>query len=222
MSNALSLEKKQTILIVDDTPDNLMLQSALLSPSRSARRIMMTRVATQLNLRNARQQNRQPYPPHAALHSRADTPAAVVQASADDVDLRFKSVPLHDIGKAGVPDRILLKPDKLDDEEFAIMKLHTVYGRDAILQMEKYLGGSNEFLRVAREIAYSHQEKWDGSGYPEGLRHEQAMAVMREGRGTHFDFDILDAPPWKSRHCLRRLHSSSVMMRHFERSASTR
>jgi len=87
----------------------------------------------------------------------------------ENIDLLYKSAPLHDIGKVGVPDRILLKPGKLDDEEFAIMKLHTVYGRDAILSVEKHLGESNDFLRFAREIAHSHQEKWDGSGYPEGL-----------------------------------------------------
>lgn len=87
----------------------------------------------------------------------------------ENIDLLYKSAPLHDIGKVGVPDRILLKPGKLDDEEWTIMKLHTVYGRDAILAVEKHLGETTDFLRFAREIAYSHQEKWDGSGYPEGL-----------------------------------------------------
>jgi len=89
-----------------------------------------------------------------------------------NIDLLFKSAPLHDIGKVGVPDRILLKPGKLDPEEFEVMKLHTVYGRDTIIAVETYLGESNEFLTFAREIAYSHQEKWDGSGYPQGLRGE--------------------------------------------------
>ncbi|QNM98776.1 response regulator [Chitinimonas koreensis] len=142
----------------------------------------------------------------------------------ENIDLLHKSAPLHDIGKVGVPDRILLKPGKLDAEEWEIMKLHTVYGRDAIIQVEKHLGGSNGFLAFAREIAYSHQEKWDGSGYPEGLAgdaiplsarlmavadvydalisrrvykpafpHAQAVAMMREGRGSHFDPDVLDA-----------------------------
>jgi putative two-component system response regulator len=141
-----------------------------------------------------------------------------------NIDLLFKSAPLHDIGKVGVPDRILLKPGKLDPDEFEAMKLHTVYGRDAIISVETHLGGSNGFLTFAREIAYSHQEKWDGSGYPQGLKgddipvsarlmavadvydaliskrvykpafsHEQAMDIMRKGRGSHFDPDVLDA-----------------------------
>jgi putative two-component system response regulator len=91
------------------------------------------------------------------------------QLSDENIDLLFKSAALHDIGKVGVPDHILLKPGKLTAEEFEIMKLHTVYGRDMIREVEKHLGTSNAFLRFAREIAYSHQEKWNGSGYPEGL-----------------------------------------------------
>jgi putative two-component system response regulator len=81
----------------------------------------------------------------------------------------FKSAPLHDIGKVGIPDRILLKPGKLTVEEFEIMKTHTTLGRDAIDHAERALGTDVEFLRLAKEIAYSHQEKWDGSGYPQGL-----------------------------------------------------
>ena len=81
----------------------------------------------------------------------------------------FKTAPLHDIGKVGIPDRILLKPGPLDADEMAIMKTHTTLGRDAIVQAEKDLGIELPFLRYAKEIAYSHQEKWDGSGYPEGL-----------------------------------------------------
>jgi len=81
----------------------------------------------------------------------------------------FKSAPLHDIGKVGIPDAILLKPDKLTPAEFDIMKTHTVLGHDTILAAEKLIGAPSSFLRHAREIAMSHQEKWDGSGYPEGL-----------------------------------------------------
>lgn len=81
----------------------------------------------------------------------------------------FKSAPLHDIGKVGIPDCILLKPGKLNVEEFEIMKTHTTLGRDAIEHAERSLGIDVEFLRTAKEIALSHQEKWDGSGYPEGL-----------------------------------------------------
>jgi putative two-component system response regulator len=85
------------------------------------------------------------------------------------IELLFKSAPLHDIGKVGIPDRILLKPGRYEPEEFAIMKTHTTLGRDAILQAERELGIGIPFLNYAKEIAYSHQEKWDGSGYPEGL-----------------------------------------------------
>lgn len=86
-----------------------------------------------------------------------------------NIALLYQAAPLHDIGKVGIPDAILLKPGRLTDDEFAVMKLHTVYGRDAIAGVERHLGHSNTFLRYAREIAYSHQEKFDGSGYPEGL-----------------------------------------------------
>lgn len=81
----------------------------------------------------------------------------------------FKSAPLHDIGKVGIPDSILLKPGKLTEAEFEIMKTHTTLGRDALERAEKELGTSVEFLSIAKEIAHSHQEKYDGSGYPQGL-----------------------------------------------------
>ena len=87
----------------------------------------------------------------------------------ENIALLFKAAPLHDIGKVGVPDAILLKPGRLTDDEFEIMKQHTVYGRDAIAGVEQTLGGSNQFLRYAGEICHSHQEYWDGSGYPQGL-----------------------------------------------------
>jgi putative two-component system response regulator len=85
------------------------------------------------------------------------------------IDLLFKSAPLHDIGKVGIPDGILLKPGRFTPEEFEIMKSHTTLGRDAILAAEHRLGLELPFLSYAKEIAYSHQEKWDGTGYPEGL-----------------------------------------------------
>ncbi|NMQ20735.1 two-component system response regulator [Candidatus Competibacter phosphatis] len=142
----------------------------------------------------------------------------------ETIELLFKSAPLHDIGKVGIPDRILLKPGRLTPDEFEIMKTHAALGRDAIAAAERYLDTPDSFLRFAREIAYSHQEKWDGSGYPEGLwgeqiplsarlmavadvydalisrriykpalPHEQAVAMIREGRDQHFDPDIVDA-----------------------------
>jgi len=140
------------------------------------------------------------------------------------IDMLYKSAPLHDIGKVGIPDRILLKPGRFEPHEFEIMKTHTTLGRDAIQHAEDQLGMPVEFLQYAKEIAYGHQEKWDGSGYPQGLAgeaiplsarimavadvydalisrrvykdgmpHEKAVDIMREGRGSHFDPDILDA-----------------------------
>jgi len=87
-----------------------------------------------------------------------------------NIAMLFKSAPLHDIGKVGIPDRILLKPGRFEPEEFEIMKRHTILGREAIEHAEKSLGIEVDFLRTAKEIAMSHQEKWDGSGYPEALK----------------------------------------------------
>ena len=86
------------------------------------------------------------------------------------IDWMIKSAPLHDIGKVGIPDHILLKPGRLTDEEFAIMKTHAALGRDAISRAEAMQEGEESFLHFAKEIAYSHHEKWDGSGYPEGIK----------------------------------------------------
>lgn len=81
----------------------------------------------------------------------------------------YKTAPLHDIGKVGIPDNILLKPGKLTDEEFEIMKTHALLGRRAIEDAETRLGLEVDFLKFAKEISHYHHEKWDGSGYPEGL-----------------------------------------------------
>jgi len=136
----------------------------------------------------------------------------------------YRSAPLHDIGKVGIPDRILLKPGRLTPEEFSVMQTHPRLGRDAILAAEKLLDSHSDFLVTAREIAYSHHEKWDGTGYPEGLAgeaiplaarlmavadvydaliskrvykdpmpHEQAVEIIRQGRGCHFDPVVVDA-----------------------------
>ena len=139
------------------------------------------------------------------------------------INLLYKSAPLHDIGKVGVPDRVLLHPGGLEGEDWEEMKRHAQYGRDAILTAEEELG-STSFLRLAREVAYSHHERWDGSGYPEGLQgddiplsgqlmavadvydalisqrvykepmpHEEAVAIIIEGSGTQFDPEIIEA-----------------------------
>jgi putative two-component system response regulator len=86
-----------------------------------------------------------------------------------NIDILFKSAPLHDIGKVGIPDRILLKPGSFDASEMQIMMTHPTLGRDAIQYAEEMLGRGLDFLTIAKEIAYSHHEKWDGSGYPQGL-----------------------------------------------------
>ncbi|MBF0462830.1 MAG: two-component system response regulator [Magnetococcales bacterium] len=141
------------------------------------------------------------------------------------IELLFKSAPLHDMGKVGVPDTILLKPGPLTEVEFAVMQTHTTLGRDAItIAAGSPLSGGVSFLRYIQEIAYTHHEKWDGSGYPEGLAgeqiplsgrlmaiadvydaliskrvykpafpHEQAVAIITEGKGSHFDPDMVEA-----------------------------
>ena len=95
------------------------------------------------------------------------------------IELLFKSAPLHDLGKVGIPDSILLKPGPLTPEEFAVMKTHTTLGRDAVEAAERRLGRPVAFLQCAKEIAYSHQEKWDGSGYPQGLAGEDIPIAAR-------------------------------------------
>jgi putative two-component system response regulator len=141
-----------------------------------------------------------------------------------NIELIYKSAPLHDIGKVGIPDSILLKPGRLTVEEFDVMKTHAALGREAIEHAEQQVGRSAPFLTFAKEIAGSHQEKWDGSGYPEGLAgeqipvsarlmavadvydalvsarpykkpmdHEKACAIITEGRGSHFDPNVVDA-----------------------------
>lgn len=84
----------------------------------------------------------------------------------------FKSAPLHDIGKVGIPDHILLKPGKLTAEEWEIMKTHSRLGSEAIEQAEQDAERPVAFLAVAKEIALYHHEKWDGTGYPSGLKGE--------------------------------------------------
>jgi putative two-component system response regulator len=140
------------------------------------------------------------------------------------IETLFRSAPLHDIGKVGIPDAILLKKGKLTPEEFEIMKTHAELGYKAIHHAQEQLETDVEFLKTAKEIAYTHHEKWDGTGYPRGLKgdeipisgrlmavadvydalinrrvykeaytHQEAVKIMIEGRGTHFDPDVLDA-----------------------------
>jgi putative two-component system response regulator len=99
----------------------------------------------------------------AAQASRRDTMAP------HEWEMIWKSAPLHDIGKVGIPDQILMKPGKLTAEEFEVMKRHPVLGRDAIRAAEIRVKSEGSFLRVASEIAYGHHEHWDGGGYPQGI-----------------------------------------------------
>lgn len=86
-----------------------------------------------------------------------------------NIEMLYRSAPLHDIGKVGIPDHILLKPGKLTPEEFEVMKTHTTLGWQALEHAEQALESPVGFLQIAKQIALSHQEKWDGSGYPQGL-----------------------------------------------------
>lgn len=135
----------------------------------------------------------------------------------------FDTTPLHDIGKVGVPDHILLKPGKLTTDEFEIMKKHTTFGVEALRCMGPE-SDSLSFIRTAAEIAGTHHEKFDGSGYPGGLAgkeiplagrlmaiidvydalvnkrvykpaftHESAMEMMAKESGTHFDPELLES-----------------------------
>ncbi len=88
------------------------------------------------------------------------------------IQLLTKSAPLHDIGKVGIPDTILLKPGKLTREEMAVMQTHAKLGADAIEQAVRATGKPVKFLTLAIEIAHWHHERWDGSGYPDGLAGE--------------------------------------------------
>lgn len=134
----------------------------------------------------------------------------------------INSAPLHDVGKIKISDALLNKNGKLSDEEFAVMKSHTIAGKEIIEEAANMVDDSG-YLKEARDLAAYHHEKWNGSGYPYGLRGEeiplsarimavadvfdalvskrsykpgfpidQAMSIIRDGAGTHFDPDIVE------------------------------
>ena len=140
----------------------------------------------------------------------------------DYIDNIYQSSILHDIGKVGIKDEILLKPGKLTGDEFNIIKTHTTIGGNALTAIESEFK-SKSFLTLGKNIAYHHHEKWDGSGYPEGLKndgiplsarivavadvydaltskrsykkafsHTEAVQIITEGRAKHFDPDVVD------------------------------
>nr|WP_201487263.1 two-component system response regulator [Pseudomonas sp. OF001] len=113
-----------------------------------------------------------------ALHLR-EHPRFADFLTAANIDLLFKSAPLHDIGKIGIPDSILLKPGRLDQREFDVMKTHASLGGEAIARAERLAGRPIPFLSIAKDIAYSHHEKWDGSGYPRGLAGDAIPVAAR-------------------------------------------
>jgi putative two-component system response regulator len=149
----------------------------------------------------------------------------VGQMAIDDdfIDNLYLTAPLHDIGKVGIPDSILLKPGPLTTEEFAVMKTHTIVGAATLREVELQHPG-NRLLQTCIAVAESHHERWDGTGYPHGLSgtaiplvgrivaladvydalttrrpykraytHELSRQEILDGRGRHFDPDVVDA-----------------------------
>jgi putative two-component system response regulator len=144
------------------------------------------------------------------------------ELTSTDLDMMVRAAPLHDIGKIAISDRILLKPDRLDDEEFKAMKRHTVIGEEILSGMFSRTP-TLHYLHYAKLIAASHHERYDGKGYPRGLAgdaiplcgrimavadvydalvadrvyrrgmsHAEALRIIMDGRDTNFDGRITD------------------------------
>jgi cyclic di-GMP phosphodiesterase len=113
-------------------------------------------------------------------HALAANPSFRAELTPARIDLVAALAPLHDIGKVGIADHILHKPGPLTPDEFAEMKKHPVYGRDVIINAERAAGvRDDETLAVAKAIVYTHHERWDGTGYPEGLSGDSIPVVGR-------------------------------------------
>jgi putative two-component system response regulator len=144
--------------------------------------------------------------------------ATVMAFSPSDIDMIRHAAPMHDVGKLGVPDRVLLKPDKLTDDEWVVMRAHTTMGAQILS------GSAAPVIQLGGKIAISHHERWDGSGYPNGLAGEgipiegricavvdvfdamtmdrpyrkavsndEAVAMLEKMAGSHLDSRVLDA-----------------------------
>jgi len=139
--------------------------------------------------------------------------ASLLGMHPEDVEVQRRAAPLHDIGKIGIPDSILLKPGTLTDEEFALMKTHTTIGAEILS------GSEFPILRAAEEIARTHHERWDGSGYPAGLTEER---IPLPGRIVAV-VDVFDAlvherpykPAWPIERALAEIER--LAGRHFDR-----
>lgn len=137
----------------------------------------------------------------------------------ESIDQLFRSAPLHDVGKVAIPDAILLKQGKLTPAEREVMNRHPIYGRDAIAQAELELGDQGgSFLRYAREIAHCHHEKWDGSGYPQGLAGEAIPISARLMAAADVYDALISRRPYKEAYS----HEQAIQMivaqrgRHFD------
>jgi putative two-component system response regulator len=119
------------------------------------------------------------------------------QLTPEHIELMAKSAALHDVGKIAIPDHILLKPGKLTAEEFAVMRTHAVRGYDMLARAGEHLGEHGEFLKLAKDIAHYHHEKWDGSGYPTG-RSGAAIPIAARVMAVADVFDaLLTRRPYK-------------------------
>ena len=108
-----------------------------------------------------------------------ENPAYAKQITDEVLELLYKTSPLHDIGKVGVPDSILFKPGRLSLDEFAEMKRHSFFGGQTLMEVERQLAAPEAFVSMAHEIALHHHERWDGTGYPLGLAGEQIPLSAR-------------------------------------------
>ncbi|SFH51753.1 response regulator receiver modulated metal dependent phosphohydrolase [Tindallia magadiensis] len=131
---------------------------------------------------------------------------AIGMSAVEKEKLRY-TVPLHDIGKIGIPDRILLKPGKLTEDEWELMKEHTVIGGQILV------GGKSDFIKTAEEVALNHHEKWNGSGYPNGLMKEEIPLVGRIAAICDvFDALISDRPykkAWSISEAVKEIENQS-------------